>query len=393
MRVIKGTVWLLLFSLLTACVSTQAVPSVSGVELKHEKVEEFQPYQDSSVPNLQNLITRPGFRQYTSQKPYLLGYSHDGAYLATIVFEKKANAYRIDIFHVGNNSLVDTVYAPVDIGRMENGDSTEAEMLQTTQETLDWGYRIKVPVRPHETPIHHQIRTGGEESWIFHLKQEDGGISLTAEGKEERWQVHHYPLRDGERIRPQWAVASFPETDRGPWSLVVATYRPDRGLTAMVQSVDVEKLAPAWSEAQLKKRIREGLGEEAQIVYRGHLTDDGPDLVLAVLGSEKRDVSIVNGVHYQGTVSQFILLDADGTVYFRGNAAGLVENEQVRVDSHLPWDESGRFRLMLNEKETGDGKRRLLTIDQINGEGRLARTYEFQWSPESGRFERIKPNR
>lgn len=386
---VKGIALLLLFSILAACASTQAVPSVTGVEPKQENAKDFQPYREASVPKLEDLITRPGFRRYTSQKPYLLGYSQDGSYLATIVYEKKANAYRIDIFHVGNNLPADTIYAPIVRGRAENERSTEMEMLQATQETLDWGYRIKVPVVPQETPIHHPIRTSGDKTWSLYVKQEDTGISFKVEGEGERWQIHHHPLKEGERIRPQWLVSSFPHSNQGHWSMIVATYRVEQGLTVNVQSVDVEKLSPDWSEAKLESRVRKRLGEGAQIVYRGRLTVKGPDSILAVLNPEEEAVG-VDGVRYRGTVRRFILMDGNGTIYFRGNAAGLVAEEQVRIDPSIPKDENIQFRLMVREKETGDGqKRRLLTIDQINGDGILERTYELQWMAEQGRFKRI----
>lgn len=379
----KGLAWLLVFCILTACTAVKAVPPMSGVE-----AEEFQPYRDDKVPALRDLVSRPGFRQYVSQKPYLLGYSHDGTYLATVIYEKKASAYRIDIFHVGNDALVETVYAPG--SSIEEEESAEAEMLQATQETLDWGYRIKVPVRPHEYPIHQSVRPGGEGGWSFRLKQDAGKLFLLAEGSGEQWQVYQYPLKEGERIRPQWAVAASPASEEGPWTIIAATYKPERGLTTWVQSVDINKLSPAWSELELQQRIEKGLGEEAQVVYRGQLGNGGPDAVLAVLGAEESETASGNRVLYRGTVRRFILLDNDGLIYFRGNAAGLVEEEQIRVDPGIPKDDEVRFRLLLTEKETGgDQPHRLLLIDQMDHQGRLVRTYECSWNPESGRFERI----
>ncbi|PTM59936.1 hypothetical protein [Desmospora activa] len=386
----KSMVWLIGLCILTACGSVQAVPSLSNVDPAKEEDQEFHPYRDDQVPKLRDLISYPGFRQYASQKPYLLGYSHDGSHIATVIYEKKANAYRIDIFHVSNNTLVETVYAPAGEVEGEKAESAEAEMLQATQETLDWGYRIKVPVRPHEVPIHQSIHPDHEEGWSFRLRQDSDRILLTAEGLGEKWQVYQYPLQEGERIRPQWTVVAFPESTQGPWSIVTATYKPEQGLSALVQSVDIQKLDSAWSESALHQQIEKGLGEEAQLVYRGRLGEQGPDAVLAVLGGEASETPTANRVLYRGTVQRFILFDTAGNIYLRGNAAGLVEKEQVRVDPEIPKDDDVQFRLLLTEKETGDGERqRLLLIDQIDGEGHLVRAYECIWNAENGRFERM----
>ncbi len=108
----------------------------------------FQPYSDIEVPRLKELIQRKGFKQYVSKQPYILGYSYDGTYLALIINEKKTEAFRIEIYHTGQNRIVATAYVPAPGSEVSQDTSAREEQLQATQEAIDMGFQIKVQVEP-----------------------------------------------------------------------------------------------------------------------------------------------------------------------------------------------------------------------------------------------------
>ena len=67
-------------------------------------------------------------------------------------------------------------------------------MLALTQETLDLGYRIRVPATPRTRAVTRPIETGeGERSYTLSIKQQDDEVILTAARGKDRWELTRFP--------------------------------------------------------------------------------------------------------------------------------------------------------------------------------------------------------
>ncbi|MFC4076988.1 hypothetical protein [Salinithrix halophila] len=357
-----------------------------------KKSSSFHPYQEVVVPRLKELVSTKGFRKYVSKAPYILGASYDGTYLATVVYEKKAGAYRIGVYHTEENRLEEAVYAPVserisgEKGKRESDDAEE--MLRLSQETLDLGYRIKVPLHPQKSSLKRSVAGDKDGKWQLVLDHQEKGVSLTVKGKRDRWHVWQTPLEEGERIGAGWLLTELPGS-QGRWTAVAYAKRQDGEVIPLVHTVDRSTLAPSWSESHLRDQTERLLGPHARIVYWGNSTSRGPDSLLAVRG-ESDVLQTRDGTPYRGTVSRFILFDGKGKVWFRGNSAGLVRDEKVLVDPGIPRGKELRYRVILSCRESGDGQEeRILTVDQLDGRDQLIRTYELAWDPDDQRFHLI----
>ena len=154
-------------------------------------------------------------------------------------------------------------------------------------------------------------------------------------------------------------------------------------------TLDASLLNPDWTEGRLKKRLKTVLGKGARVAFRGKADSrNRPEFFLAVRGGSFSTSGPGATPRLSGTVDRFVILDALGKVHFRGNSAGLVRDEQVLLDLSIPKGLlCARYRLLLLEEERKDGKRiRMLTVDQLNGEGRIVKTYEFSLDPEKKKF-------
>lgn len=398
-RWVKSCLLILLVGVLTACQGrepTSASPVGSSQQGEEKKSESFRPYSDPVVPRLKELMGRKGFKRYTMARPYLLGYSYDGTFAATVVYEPRAQAYRIDLFHTGTHKLEESVYAPDEIANQNasssvNRDSSrneEEELLALTQETLDLGYRVKVPSTPRNFFTGLAIRTPGEKSLKFTVKQEAREVILGVEQDGDRWELTRFPLGKGERLASRWMVSSPPSPGQ-KWTVVASVQSPGHGLRPLVYTLDASFLTPDWTEARLQERLKAVLGKGSRIVFRGETASHkGPEVFLAVQGGESFTFRSGEGVGFSGTADRFVILDPKGQVLLRGNAAGLVRDEQVLLEPSIPKDSGTRFRLLLSEKEGKQGKSlRMLTVDQLNGQGRTVKTYELHWHPKKKKFQ------
>lgn len=399
LRWVKSCLLVLLVGVLAACQGmdpTVASPGKGYQPGEEKRSESFHPYSDPMVPRLKELIGRKGFQGYTQARPYLLGYSYDGTFMATVVYEPRAEAYRVDLFHTGTQKLEESVYAP---GGSKGRDpslsasrdsfrSEEEELLALTQETLDLGYRIKVPTTPRNYFTGLGIQTPGKESLKFTLKQEARDVILRVEKGGDRWELARFPLRKGERLASRWMVGSPPSPGE-KWTVVASAQSPGHGLRPLVYTLDASFLSPNWTENRLQERLETVLGKGSRIVFRGETTSQkGPEVFLAVQGGEPFTFRSEEGLGFSGTTDRFVILDPEGQVHFRGNTAGLVRDEQVLLKPSIPKDPGARYRLLLREKERKDGKPlRVLTVDQLNNEGRTVQTYELSWNPEEKRFQ------
>ncbi|OYD08980.1 hypothetical protein [Paludifilum halophilum] len=361
-----------------------------GTRSSEKAEKKFQPYSDPVVPKMKDLIRRKGFLAYTSKTPYLLGFSYDGTYLATIVYDKKAKAYRIDIHHTGNNRVEGTVYAPrgEQLSESRDSSSAEEELLKGTQETLDMGYQIKVPVKPREYSLNQTVNMNNKD-WAVQLIGKKGAVIHAEDDQGHRWRVSKAPLKSGEKLSSRWLFV-IPPTLPEKGSVIAFAHRKEKGLRPLVYTVDTSLLRPDWSEKALSRRVNKYLRGDTQVVYRGMLTDQGPDSVLAVRDAIASSVGPREGVRYRGDVCGFILFDAEGEVLYRGNTAGLVYREQVLSDPSIPKDPETHYRLLLTVQTTDDGNQeRVLTVDQLNGEDRIVRTYELLWNEKDQQFEQV----
>lgn len=397
-RWMKSCLLLLLAGVLTACQGVK--PALSSQKNSfgsgNKRAERFVPYSDQVVPPLKELIKRKGFRQYTQVWPYLLGYSYDGTFAAVIVYNSRAKAYRVDLFHTGTHQVQETVYAPAEVknrdasstsAKLDSSRSEEEELLALTQETLDLGYRIKVPTTPEDHVTHQEIRTPGKQSLKFTLKQVDRAAVLKVEKGGDRWELARFPLKKGERLSSRWLVSSSPSPGE-KWTVVASAHAKGQDPRPLMYTLDASLLNPDWTEGRLKKRLKTVLGKGARVAFRGKADSrNRPEFFLAVRGGSFSTSGPGESPRLSGTVDRFVILDAQGKVHFRGNSAGLVRDEQVLLDPSIPKDSRARYRLLLLEEERKDGKRiRMLTVDQLNGEGRTVKTYELSWDPEKKKF-------
>lgn len=162
-----------------------ALKPLLGFDKKY-RMEEFLQDQHG-VPRLRSLVGQDEFKKYIKDSPYLLGYSYDGTYVAVMVYDPKAKAYRINLFHTGRQKSEETVYAPLKQPSQQTEASessvkhpnAQEELLSLTQEILDLGYQIKVPSSPREVPVNESIAVKGEKPWEISIKQDDRFAVLT----------------------------------------------------------------------------------------------------------------------------------------------------------------------------------------------------------------------
>ncbi|MGF7088616.1 hypothetical protein JOD24_002465 [Kroppenstedtia sanguinis] len=386
-RWIKSCMLLLLVGAVAACQGGNPAlfPQKSSFSPeKSKKRERFVPYRDQVVPPLKELIQRKGFRQYTQVRPYLLGYSYDGNFAAVVVYDSRAQAYRVDLFHTGTHQVQETVYAP---SQVKKKGSEEEELLALTQETLDLGYRIQVPTTPEDRVTHRGIWTSGKQVLKFTLKQVDRTAVLKVEKGRERWELARFPLKKGERLTSRWLVSSSPSAGE-KWTVVASSHTEGHQLRPLMYTLDASMLTPDWTEDRLEKRLKAVLGTEAQVAFRGKAdSQKRPEFFLAVRGGSFSTNRPGEAPRLSGTVDRFVILDARGRVRFRGNIAGLVQDEQVLLDPSIPRDPRARYRLLLFEEESKENQPILvLTVDQLNGKGRTVKTYELSWDAKAKSF-------
>ncbi|PTX49154.1 hypothetical protein C8P63_14211 [Melghirimyces profundicolus] len=353
-----------------------------------------QPGLRGEVPRLEELIGQKGLKEYTLKRPYLLGYSYDGTYMATVVYDKEADAYRIDLFHTASHRREETVYAPAEISTsvksatLETGSkSAEEELLSLTQETLDLGYRIKVPLVYREYFLQQKIRTQGDQNLELSLRREGRAAVLNASDGKNRWRLTRFQLREGEKLADRWMISS-PPSPGNKWTVVASARSTEGRLRPLVHTLDTALLSKSWAEKRLQERVKTVLGNGARIVFREETTDDGgPETLLAVRGEKPFLSGSPEGVRYAAAVDRFVILDGERKVRFRGNSAGLVRDEKIRLDPSLPEDRKSRFRLLLTVGEQNGEPVRVLTVDQLTFRGEVVRTYELIWNHEKKAFE------
>lgn len=350
----------------------------------------FHPYSDVTVPKLKDLIRRKGFRLYTDQKPYLLGYSYDGIYMATVLYDPEVKFYRIDIHHTVENRLEETVYVPrgeeLDMAVEKGSASEEEELLKGAQETLDMGYRIQVPVRPQEYSIQQKAQTG-MGNWRVYPDIKRDRVLWQAEEGRNRWSVTSLILNKGDRMKPYWLLAT-PPGSKGKWTLVANRKSGKNGRQVFVYTVDSSRLPMDWSEKHIQKRLKEWIGGKREVVFQGDWTKKGPECMLVVRDAVYSRIDPQGGIGYKGEVKGFILIDSFGNVQYRGNTAGLVYKEKVRLDPTIPKSDETHYRMLLTVGRNKSGsKERNLTVDQLDKEDQVVRTYEWKWNEEQGEFQ------
>jgi hypothetical protein len=354
-------------------------------ELDQRDVHSFHPYTEGEVPRLKDLIQRRGFHDFVKKQPYVLGYSYDGTYLAVILYEKRAQSYRIEIVHTDVQRVEETLYAPVKESKSGEAKSKSEgdrdELLQVAQETLDMGYRIKVPVKPVNIRLNQSQQTEGP--WAITPQYHGRQFQLWVNKENQRWLWFEQPLTSPEPLSSVWLSVS--PSDKGKWT-VILPYGKTEDKHTVVSTVDVRMLKENWSEKRLMKQASHWLKGKARIAWRGKLSPDGPHLLLAATGSDKeesRTLPSSDGVLYQADVDRFILMNTYGEVLFRGNEAGLVKKERVWVDPSIPAGPKVRYRLLLTQGLSKGGQpEQVLTVDQWLGKSRMVRSYQLRWNPK-----------
>lgn len=348
----------------------------------------FQPYSDIEVPRLKELIQRKGFKQYVSKQPYILGYSYDGTYLALIINEKKTEAFRIEIYHTGQNRIVATAYVPAPGSEVSQDTSAREEQLQATQEAIDMGFQIKVQVEP-ELLVPNKKKNPKNSPWSLTALWDGSTYKLVGEDSlGNKWQLAEEVIEDNKaEFSSEVQLFSHPQFPKRQ-TAVAAVNDPETGLRPLVFTVNTDKWDKSWSDHELNKVLKKWLPpSEGKVVYRGRSGNGTPDSLLAVAGEEKSSKSGSN-LLYRGIVQQFVMLSSEQKARIHGGKKGLFYKEQSISPKSRQVEAYG---LLLIERDTNI-RERFLIIDELDSSGDIIQTYEWVWNVEDKEFRLVGEN-
>lgn len=348
--------------------------------------EPFHPYEDVDVPQLKTLIFAEGFKEYTTEQPYLLGYSYDGDYVATIIYDNNQEGYIVEVTDTLVNRIVYEAFVP-DADRILKGEQVSIDLLSTAQESLDMGYRIKVaPVVNEQTDGSFEQRGAEKEVYNFQMSVvEDKWFRIIVrDEKDHTWFVvdDPSPLNSEQTFMHHYTWAIHPQVpDRV--NVMVYTAKKGQPVTPYVYTVNTSVLDRQMSEQGMQKTLSEWL-DQPKIVYRLPSTANAR-AVLAVgsEGEKSKDASPL----YTGNVTQFALLDREGKMLIHANDSGVYDAKDQKLDQN---GEPLHFEVMLLP---GTNKRdaELFVVDVYGQDNDLLQTLEWEWSDQKGKFQYIQP--
>lgn len=360
--------------------------AANGEDVVTEEAEPFRPYEYEEVPKLQELIFAEGFKAYTAERPYLLGYSYEGDYLATMFYDGDQEGYIVEVTDTMTNRVTYEAFAP-EAERLMKGDEVSIDLLNTAQESLDMGYRIKVP------PVVHEQQDGvfeqqGSKNKGYRFRMsigEDGSLFRIAvhDEKDRTWLVvnDRAPFEAGDQLAHHYTWAIHPQVpDRV--QVMVYTTSDDQAVTPYVYTVDTSALDRRLTEQRLVETVSKWL-PNGKIVYRYPSAANARSVLAVEAESEEGGPG---GLLYAGRVQRFVLLDHEGEPVALADEEGVFDGEERLTDGTELFK---HFELMLlPNMSTGDAE--LFVVDGYNEEDELVQTLEWEWSEEKNGFHLIR---
>lgn len=355
-----------------------------GDEAAEEQSEPFRPYEYREVPALKTLIFADGFEAYTSEQPYLLGYSYDGDYMATVIYDAAQEGYIVEVTDTLTNRPAYEAFVP-DAERILKGDQVSIDLLTAAQESLDMGYRIKVApvVNEQESRVFEQ-RGVENNVYRFQMGVENGKLFRITVSDEDNytWFVvnDRAPLNTEQTFIHKYTWAIHPQVpDRV--NVMVYTVKKGQPVTPYVYTVNTAALDKSLSEQTLKKLLKEWL-ENPKIAYRYPSTANARSvLAVEAEGEEEGNGSPL----YSGKVTQFVLLDQKGNMVVHGNESGVFDKEDETVSDA---GEVHHYEITLVPGST-TGNAELLVVDAFDGNETLLQTLEWVWSDKKSGFQLV----
>lgn len=354
-------------------------------EAAEEESDPFRPYGYTEVPELKQLIFSEGFKQYTTEKPYLLGFSYDGDYVATIIYDHHQQGYIVEVTDTVTNHVTYEAYVP-DEERILKGEQVSVDLLQTAQESLNMGYRIKVtPIINEQKEDVFEQQGRNNDTYRFQMSVEDGKFFRISVRDEEdhTWLVvnDRTPLASKQQLIHTYTWAIHPRVpDRV--NIMVYTEQEERAIKPYIYTVNTALLERQMSEEALKETLSEWL-KEPKIVYRYPSTANVHSvLAVETEGEEENHGSPL----YAGTVSQFVLLDHEGNKLAHADAEGVYDEEDETLSS--PGDSLYYDVVLVPGMEKKEAE--LFVVDVYSEGDQLLQTLEWKWSERRGKFQFIQ---
>lgn len=359
--------------------------SVGAGETVEGESEPFRPYDYAEVPELKMLIFAEGFKEYTSEQPYLLGYSYEGNYIATIIYDANQEGYIVEVTDTFTNHVAYEAFVP-EADRILEGDQVSVDLLTTAQESLDMGYRIKVApiVNEQEGRVFEQR---GAENEVFHFRMsvvEGKLFRITVRDERDRtWLVvnDRAPFNPDREFVQKYTWAIHPQVpDRV--NVMVYTTHKDQPVKPYVYTVNTAALDEQMSEKSLHKTLSEWL-EEPKIVYRYPSTDNA----LSILAVETEDeAEKADAPLYAGRVTQFVLLGQNGDMMVHATGEGVFNSKDELISSA---GEASHYNIALVPGPV-TAEAELFVVDVYNRDNEIVQTLEWKWSVKKRAFELIK---
>lgn len=350
-----------------------------------ESSEPFRPYAYTEVPELKTLVFAEGFKEYATERPYLLGYSYDGEYAATIIYDAEEKGYIVEVNDTLINRVAYEAFVP-DEERILNGEQVSIDLLATAQESLDMGYRIKVAPVVHETGDGVFEKRGAEDDvFRFQISVEEDSLFRIAVHDENghTWHVvsDGTPLHTDQQLVHNYMWAIHPQVpDRV--NVMAYTAREGQAVTPYVYTINTAALDPSMSEQSLKQALSEWL-ENPKIVYRFPSTANARSVLgVEAEGEKKREGAFL----YAAEVTEFVLLDKHGDERIRAGGEGVFYKGDplAGTDGGIVY-----YDIALIQGKNKD-EAELFVADAYDRNGKLVQTIEWRWSEREGQFQLIQ---
>jgi hypothetical protein len=325
-----------------------------------------------ALPSLKQLIKQHGFRQIVAHRPYFLGYSENGEFVALLAGDPDGGEIHLQVMEPGSRRPVAVFRLPDGKALGETGD--EDENLELVRGMVQRGYRILVPARPSrlEPGQPHELVDG----WAIWTERGEGVERAVIRDEDGRlWNVSgDIPAFQ----EPMWEIFRLPGPNR-KWLLAVTTFHQGQ-YAVMVYKLDLSRVASSAPDRRLLEECSARLHAPCRIAFRSW---EGQGWTLTV--SEERRAGHSPEFLYQGVAGRFAVFSLEGDVLAAGGERGFIEKgKPVSTDRKRV----GQYRVeLMSEPEKADFV--FLVADAYDSGGRLLRTMEWTLGGEDGKFRRI----
>lgn len=376
---IRKSLWLVLWGcllliILTAC---QEVSTLTGRKSNPAFSQWFSyyPYQSETLLPLEKLLGDSDFRRYLTKQPYLWGTSRNGRYLATMVYDQRQNACRLDLFDTHYQKRV--MGFAFDFYDPKKADSKmfeeEKEHIRLVEQALREGYHLEVPVRPIVMIPNQKIAADSKGEWWVTPSFSNERIRIVAENGQKR----RFVLL--EMVVPSRTPSSSPFFYQVKWGetshMVVFVQQKSGGFHIAIRPIQPEAWRRLPSEDRLEKHCFQLLKQSCHMVYR-----DPVHFRFYLMADQSWD-SKIGEKGYIGNVGAFALFDESGKPMVVGGKEGLKDQQgstnQQKAD-HF------RVHLEVTDRENRKGR---FWVDVHDGNHRIIHTEDWVWSERKKRFE------